>query len=153
MYAYVGGDPLSLIDILGLICRKGERILRNEMFKDLSSKKLLGELTIPFIGDVHAELGLGVEPSTRAPGFGLGIAPNLSWDIIYFVWEHYEVSEGYVHSKFFSRKFYCKSDDSCSTKEWVEIRDDGVEQDARLDVNREWEYAGIRPSGYSTWTP
>ncbi len=51
------------------------------------------------------------------------------------------------------RKYYCKSDDACSSREWVEIRDDGVEQDWHLDVTREWEYAGTRPSGYTTSTP
>ena len=97
-YAYANGDPISFIDFLGLYCRKGERILRDEVLKDLSSKRQVGELYVPFIGDVHAELGLGVEPSARPPGFRPGIGPNLSWDIIYFVWKRYEVRQGYVHS-------------------------------------------------------
>lgn len=110
-------------------------------------------MTVPFIGDVHADFGIGVEPSTRAPGFKPGIGPNLSWDIIYFVWKRYEVQQGYIHTQFFSRKYNCRSDDPCHKTQWVEIRDDGVEQDALIDVRHEWEYAGTRPSGYTTSTP
>jgi RHS repeat-associated protein len=153
-YAYVGGNPISLIDLLGLLCRRGERILRNEAFKDLSSRHKVGELTVTFIGNVHAELGLSPEPSSRVPGWRPGIGTNLSWDIIYFVWNRYEVKEGYVQSRFFSRKYYCKADDPCQQpQEWVELRPDGVEQDSFLNVRHEWEYVGTRPSGYTTGTP
>lgn len=41
-HADVGGNPLSSIDLLGLLCRKGERILRDDVWKDLSSKRLVG---------------------------------------------------------------------------------------------------------------
>lgn len=152
-YAYAGGNPISLIDPLGLACRRGERVLRNEAFKDLSSRHKAGELEVPFIGDVHAELGLGPEPSTRVPGWRPGVQPSLTWDIIYFVWQRWEVKEGWVQTRFWNRKYYCKSDDPCNSKEWVELRPDGVDQDSFLNVRHEWEYIGTRPSGYTTATP
>ena len=33
-----------------------------------------------------------------------------------------------MHSKFYGRKYYCRSDDPCGSKQWTEIRDDGVDQ-------------------------
>jgi len=150
-YAYVSGNPISSVDMLGLLCRKGERILRNEMFKDLSSKRELGKLEIPFIGPVHAEAG--VSPEFGPNGIRLNPAPSLSWDIIYFVWERDQVTTGYVQSKFFSRKYYCTSDDSCGNKQWVEIRDDGFEQSSFFNQYNEWNFVGTVPSGYKTAMP
>jgi RHS repeat-associated protein len=151
-YMYANGNPLSLSDILGLACRKGERILRNELFKDLSRTRELGKREFPFIGAVHADIG--VSPELGPKGIRLRVGPSLSWGIIYFVFEQDEISEGYVHSKFFSRKYYCKSDDPCSTKEWVEIRDDGeFEQNSFLAVHDEWKYIGAVPSGYTIAMP
>jgi hypothetical protein len=118
--------------------------------RDVNARLMPPEM---LVGARHAEVGLGVELTPHAPGYGLGIGPSLTWDVIYFVWKQYEIKTGYVHSKFFSRKYYCKSDDPCNRKEWTEIRDGGVEQDSFLDATGEWGHAGTRPSGYTTSTP
>jgi RHS repeat-associated protein len=152
-YTYVG-NPISMIDPLGLLCRRGERILSEHSFKVIDKKYIIGELTVPFIGQVHGGLGLGPEPSRRAPGWRPGIGPSLSWDIVYFKWRRYEVHKGWNETNWFSRKYYCTADDPCrQPKEWVEIRPDGIEQDSSLDIHREWEYVGMFPSGYNIATP
>jgi RHS repeat-associated protein len=152
-YGYVDGNPISLIDPLGLLCRRGERTLRSETIKDLSRRRELGELRVPFIGPVHAELGIQAEPSTRSPGWRPGVGANLSWDIIHFVWKRYEIREGYIHTRSWNRKYYCKADDPCQKpQEWVEVRPDGLDQDLFYNVYNEWRYSGAE-GGYTTATP
>lgn len=157
---HVSGNPISLMDALGLLCRRGERVLRSETLKDLSRTRELGERKVPFIGPVHAEIGISPEPPTRLPTGGIrgprpGLGANLSWDIIYFVWRQYEVREGYIHTRFWNRRYYCKADDPCQQpQEWVEVRPDGIDQDDSFyNVRNEWRYIGIEPSGYTTAMP
>jgi hypothetical protein len=150
-YAYAGGNPISLIDVLGLACRKGERVLRNEFFTDLSKRQELGVLQVPFFGRVSVELG--ISPELSPEGIRPSIGPSFSWQWGYFTWERDRITTGYVYSKFFSRKYYCTSDDPCHSKSWVEIRDDGVEQQSFYDTYNEWTYLGFRPNGYGSALP
>ena len=151
-YAYAGGSPISLIDILGLACRRGEQVLRNESFKNLSKTQELGVYQFPFFGQLNVEPGISPELGPRGvrPGFG----PSFSWQWVYFTWEQDRITTGYVYSKFFSRKYYCTSDDPCHSKSWVEIRDEGeVDQKYFYDSYNEWSYIGIKPSGYGSALP
>jgi RHS repeat-associated protein len=148
-YAYVRGNPISSSDVFGLLCRKGEQVLRNEIFQNLDSRRELGKLEIPSIGPVQVELG--VSPQLSPTGVRLELGPVLSWDIIWLIWEHDQVTTGYVDSKFFNRKWYC-TDGPCS-KETVVILDDGVDQSWFFDQHDEWNFVGGVPSGYKTSTP
>lgn len=150
-YAYAGGNPLSLIDLLGLACREGERVLRTERFKDLSGRFELAEFEFPLFGPVHIEPGLS--PELGRGGIKPRFGPSITWDFVYAVRAQDEIRTGYIQTKFFSRKYYCKSDDPCNSKEWVELRDDGFEQISPFVSETEWRFIGVVPSGYHTSMP
>ena len=155
-YSYVSGNPLLFTDMLGLICRKGERFLRDMTYRDLSRRRELGRLYIPFVGQVQAELD--VSPTIGPRGISLELGPNLTWATGNWVWEQDEIREGYIISRFYSRKYYCKSDDSCNgnQKEWVEIRNDDVlpgDQDVFAATYTQWIDLGFVPNGYTLSTP
>ncbi len=153
-YAYVSGNPVLFTDMLGLLCRKGERFLRDMTYRDLSHRRELGKLYIPWVGQVQAELG--VSPTIGPRGISLELGPSLTWATGNWVWEQDEVREGYIMSRFYSRKYYCKSDDPCNEKEWVETRNDDVlpgDQNVFATTYTEWIDMGFVPNGYKLSTP
>jgi RHS repeat-associated protein len=151
-YAYAGGSPIALNDMLGLACRRGERVLRNDFFKDLSKSQELGVLQIPFFGQLNVEPG--ISPELTPTGIRPSFRPSFSWQWGYFTWEQDRITTGYVYSKFFSRKYYCTSDDPCHSKSWVEIRNDGeFEQKSFYDTYNQWTYIGFISTGYGSALP
>ncbi len=150
IYAYSYGDPLSGSDPLGLLCRKGERVLRNEFFKSYNHRYELSKIRIPGFGKVEAEFG--VAPKLTPEGIEPELGPTITWHLIWNVWEHDKVTEGYLLSRFYSRKWYC--DDGPCGKERVELRDDGPPEFQEFyDEHTEWSFRTEPMEGYKTGTP